>query len=75
MRRVKRPSREDIIAAAIRAAGSIGDLERLAGIGQSAAARETFWMPFCKLPGSQGLDAGVAELKQRIRAQGVPPQG
>jgi len=58
MPRRKQPCQQDQTEEAIRRAGSIGGLERLA-----------FWQPFCKLPGAQGLDAGVAELKRIIRTQ------
>jgi hypothetical protein len=56
----------------IRHANTIGALERMAGIGPDTESRNAFWMPFRPLPGGQGLDAGVAELKRRIRlaAQG-----
>ncbi len=55
------------IEAQIRAAGSIGELEQLAGIGRSQEERATFWQPYCKLRGAAALDEGVAELKRRIR--------
>ncbi len=70
--REKMPSAEELIEAAIRKASSIGNLERLAGIEPGPTARQDFWMPFCRLPGAEGLDAGVAELKRRIRGQGLP---
>ncbi len=56
---------------AIRRAGSIGALELPAGIEPAPAVREAFWRPFAHLPGAEGLDAGVAELKRRIRVAGV----
>ena len=63
----------------IRRAGSVGALERLAGIGSAPDDRAAFWAPFCKMPGAQGLDAGVAELKRRIRAvaraEAIPRRG
>ena len=68
--RRKAPSRSDMIEDAIRRAGSIGELERLAGIATDPAARQAFWQPFCRLPGAKGLDVGVAELKCRIRLHG-----
>jgi hypothetical protein len=40
---------------------TIGDLERLAGIGPDHEARFAFWQPFAGL-GTGALDAGVAEL-------------
>ena len=67
------------IEEAIRRAGSFGALERLVGIGSTQEAREEFWRPFARLPGAAGLDAGVAELKGRIRAaaraEAVPRRG
>jgi hypothetical protein len=57
---------------AIRKAGSIGALERLAGIGSAQEDRVSFWTPFCKMPGAAGLDTGVLELKRRIRARAQP---
>lgn len=67
-RRTPQP-RPDPIEDAIRRAGTIGALERLAGIGQDGDDRYTFWKPFTYLPGAAGLDAGCEELKRRIRAQ------
>ena len=58
---------------AIRRAGSIGELERLAGVGQTHAERHEFWKDYSRLPGEQALDAGVAELKRRIRAGSTAP--
>ena len=58
----------DPIEAAIRQAGSIGDLERLAGIGPTDEERFEFWRAFKALSAEESLDAGVAELKRRIRA-------
>ena len=55
--------------AAIRSASSIGDLERLAGIGRDHDSRYQFWHAFAAVPAAKCLDAGVAELKRRIRAQ------
>ena len=68
MPRRRHPSPTDHIEEAIRRAGSIGALERLAGIESTPDARVSFWKSFCQLPGAQGLDAGVAELKRMIRA-------
>ena len=73
MRRCTRPSKLERTEEAIRRAGSIGALERLAGIGGAPEEREAFWQPFCKLPGAQGLDAGVAELKRIIRSNARTP--
>ena len=67
MPRHKQPSIIEQTEDAIRRAGSIGALERLAGIGTTPDARMAFWEPFCKLPAAQSLDAGVAELKRIIR--------
>jgi hypothetical protein len=60
--------RIDAVSEAIRRAGSIGDLERLAGIPPTPEDRTAFWLPFSHLPGASALDAGVAELKRRIIA-------
>lgn len=48
---------------AIRTAGTIGNLERLAGVADRAA----FWKPYARTPGTTGIDQGVAELKRIIR--------
>jgi hypothetical protein len=69
MPRHKQPSIIEQTEDAIRRAGSIGALERLAGIGTTPEARMAFWEPFCKLPGAESLDAGVAELKRIIRGK------
>ena len=63
----------DQVEARIRSAGSIGELERLAGIGRSQDERAAFWQPYCRLRGAAALDAGVAELKRRIRARAGAP--
>ena len=52
---------------AIERSDSVGALEHLAGIGQSAEERYAFWMTYRGFPADQAIDAGVAELKQRIR--------
>lgn len=44
---------------------TIGELERLAGIGPTHNDRAAFWEPFSRL-GVAGLDAGVAELHRLI---------
>ncbi|AQS65468.1 MULTISPECIES: hypothetical protein [Rhizobium/Agrobacterium group] len=49
--------------------GTIGDLERSAGIGPSSAERTAFWQQFHHLNGKACLDAGVAELKRMIAAR------
>lgn len=69
----KRERRDEGTEAAIRRVGSIGALERLAGVGQGDAERYEFWRGYAHLPGAQGLDAGVAELKRRVRARGIAP--
>ncbi|MEE3503745.1 hypothetical protein [Acidiphilium acidophilum] len=61
----------DPIVVALRHAGSIGNLEALAGIPANQSDRTRFWEPFSHLPGSAGLDAGVAELRRRIITAGV----
>ena len=73
MKRCTRASKLDQTEDTIRRAGSIGALERLAGIGGAAEDRAAFWQPFCKLPGAEGLDAGVAELKRIIRSNARTP--
>ena len=73
MKRCTRASKLDQTEDTIRRAGSIGALERLAGIGGAAEDRAAFWQPFCKLPGAEGLDAGVAELKRIIRSNAHTP--
>lgn len=69
MPRPKHRPPHDPVEDAIRRAGSIGALERLAGVEGSPDERWAFWKPFSRLPGMQALDAGVAELKRMIRAQ------
>ena len=66
--------RIDAVSEAIRRAGSIGALERLAGIPPTVEDRTAFWQPFSHLPGASALDAGVAELKRRIIAAATGPQ-
>ncbi|WP_018240814.1 hypothetical protein [Ensifer sp. BR816] len=46
--------------------GTIGELERLAGIGASLPERTAFWMQFHHLDGPACLKAGVAELNRLI---------
>lgn len=71
MSRRKRPTAADPKAERleemIRRASSIGDLERMAGVGRDHDARYAFWRDYSHLPGAASLDAGVAELKRRIR--------
>ncbi len=69
MRQEQRTTTDEQIEAKIRVAGTIGNLERLAGIDQSPDGRYAFWTTYSRLPGGQSLDAGVAELKRLIRAQ------
>ena len=49
-----------------RTAATLGQLERLAGIGAGPEERAAFWLPFSRLPGCEGLNAGVRELRARI---------
>ncbi|WP_429817324.1 hypothetical protein [Ensifer sp. B1-9] len=49
--------------------GTIGDLERKAGIGPSRVERTAFWRQFHHLDGQACLDAGVAELRRMIVAK------
>lgn len=69
MRRQHRPTPDEQIEEKIRAAGSIGNLERMAGIDPSPDGRYAFWTTYNHLAGAQSLDAGVAELKRLIRAR------
>jgi hypothetical protein len=71
MPRKKRQSPQDKIEANIRRASSIGDLERLVGLGNAPEKRTAFWLPFSHMPGIEGLTAGTKDLKRRIRAQAV----
>ena len=68
MHRRKNALAPDPTEEAIWRAGSIGALERLAGIGSWQDERAAFWQPYCRMQAAEGLDAGVAELKRRIRA-------
>lgn len=61
----------DLIAIALRHAGSIGTLEALAGIPNTEDERRAFWLPYATLSGAASLDAGVSELKRRIVTAGV----
>ena len=74
MRQKPSSPEHDPIEASIQAARSIGELERLAGIGQAVEERAAFWAPFMSLPAAASLDAGVAELRRRIRGQAVLPK-
>ena len=65
-------ARPDPVEDAIRTAGSIGALERLAGVGQTQDERFAFWRAFTALPASESIDAGVAELKRLTRARPAP---
>lgn len=70
--KVVRPT-EHPIEDELRGARSIGDLERLAGIGAAREHRAAFWLSFSALPAREVLDAGCAELRGRIRsAAGAP---
>ena len=71
MLRQKRATQVDRIEEAIRRAGTVGNLERLAGVEQTEAARYAFWAAYTYLPGAASLDAGCAELKRRIHAAGA----
>ena len=65
-------ARPDPVEDAIRTAGSIGALERLAGIGQTQDEHFAFWRTFTALPASESINAGVAELKRLIRSRHAP---
>lgn len=64
MRKPKTMQRPD----AARNCVTIGDVERLAGIGQSHEERFAFWRQFADR--EDGFDAGRAELYRRIEANG-----
>ena len=64
-----KPTPHDQVEDAIRTTGSIGGLERLAGIGPTIDERYAFWKDYSHLPANLSLDIGVAELKRRIRAK------
>lgn len=49
---------------------TIGQLERLAGIGPSHEERAVFWQPFARLPGASGFKLGCEELR---RLAGIRP--
>lgn len=68
MPRQKRSTELDRMEEEIVRAGTIGALERLAGVEQTETARHVFWSAYKHLPGAASLDAGCAELKRRIRA-------
>ena len=74
MSRQKRAPAHDLIEQAIRRAGTIGAVERLAGIGSTPEARQEFWRPYTGFDGAEGLELGVAELKRRVRALPWPPR-
>lgn len=71
----RKKSKDEAIEGAIRAAGTVGQLERLAGI-DGDEARTTFWRQYREIgetrDGEAYLKAGSDELKRRIRAQGLP---
>lgn len=67
-RRRPPPPPEAPVEIALRKAGSIGALERLAGIGLGVDARREFWKAFSHLPANECLDAGCGELRRRVRA-------
>lgn len=73
MPRKRRNDLHEQIEAQIRLAGSIRELEQLAGIGRSHDERSAFWESYCKLRGAAALDEGVAELKRRIRGRRDAP--
>jgi hypothetical protein len=55
---------------ALRAASTLGMLERLAGIGHHAD-RAAFWKPFASMSGTSGLEAGLKELRKRVHEAGI----
>ncbi|RWR30517.1 hypothetical protein D2T29_12665 [Sinirhodobacter populi] len=61
--KIKRPE-------AARHCVTIGEVERLAGIGQSHDERFAFWRQFSYL-GDGAFDAARAELYRRIEAQSI----
>ncbi len=57
----------------LRRTRTIGDLERLAGIGSSREDRAAFWLVFSTLPARETLDAGCEMLRRMVRlAAGAP---
>ncbi|MDK1389636.1 hypothetical protein QN224_30125 [Sinorhizobium sp. 8-89] len=52
---------------------TIGELERMAGIGSSAEERTAFWIRFHHLDGVACLKAGVAELERLVAEKEVRP--
>ena len=60
---------QDHTEEAIRRAGTIGELERLAGIGPDLASRQAFWTSFMHLAGTAALDVDCAELRKRARTR------
>lgn len=67
MRRTQSRTRADLVEEHIRRAGTIGELERLAGIAPDVKSRTDFWLSYAHLPGASALDAGVEALKQQTR--------
>lgn len=67
------PPVEHPIEHELRRTRSIGDLERLAGLGTSRDDRAAFWLDFSSLPAREVLDAGCAELRRRIRSAASAP--
>lgn len=49
--------------------GTIGELERKAGIGQTRQERFDFWIRFRHVDGFEVIKAGVTELKRIIQEQ------
>jgi hypothetical protein len=69
MRRKQSRAQCDPIEERIRKAGTIGTLERLAGVGPDPQSRTNFWLNYTRLSGDSGLNAGIEALKQRARAR------
>jgi hypothetical protein len=62
----------DWVIARAREDGSIGAMERLAGIAQDCKSRRAFWAPFRPLAdiSTQAyIDAAMAECRKRIKQQ------
>lgn len=60
--------RQTLIAKTIQALtdGTIGSVERLAGIGPDSNSRYEFWKPFAAIPNDGGFRAAMLECRRRI---------
>lgn len=67
-RKAKVIAQAGLVEQQIRNVQTIGELERLAGIGSSLPSRSVFWLNYARL-GASGLDAGCEALRQRARTR------